>query len=112
MEDSRRQRRIPLSTEAKVTKLISGEAIKATLVNISSYGACVKVKDPLRPNDKIKLSITLNREDQVVHSEDVLATVRYVKGVLKDYSVGIMFNIKITDKGFPIFTRCLESLKT
>ncbi len=111
MEETRRQRRIPFNAEAKITRLIGGEAVKATLVNVSNYGACFKTREPLRPNDKIKLSITLDQQGTVMHSEEVTATVRYVKGEMKDYSVGIVFGIKINDKAFPIFSRCLDILK-
>lgn len=114
MEENRRQRRIPLSAGAKVTRLIGGEVIEATIIDISCYGASLKTKYPLRPNDRVKVSITVtvNGQGQVMQSEDALATVRWVKDSAKDYSSGIMFNIKINDRGFPIFTRCLEHLKT
>jgi hypothetical protein len=112
MEDTRRQRRIPLSAEAKVIKLSSGDRIEAELVSISNYGASLKTTIPLKNNDRIKVSITLNIQDQVVHSEEVPGTVRYVEHEMENYLVGIMFNIKISDTRFPIFNQCLEYLKT
>ena len=114
MEDNRRQRRIPLNAEAKVTKLIGGEKIEATVVDISCYGACLKTRHPLlKTNDRIKVSITvaMNGQNQVMQSEDALATVRWIKNSTKDFSVGVMFNIKINDRGFPVFNQCLEHLK-
>lgn len=113
MEDNRRQRRIPLGAEAKITKLIDGETIEAKVVDISCYGACLKTRLPLKTNDRIKVSITvtMNGQDQVTQSEEAPATVRWVKGSVKDHSAGIMFNIKINDRGFPIFNRCIEHLK-
>ncbi len=56
--------------------------------------------------------MTLNKQDQVVHSEEVPGTVRYVDRTMKINSAGIKFNIKINDRGFPIFNQCLEYLKT
>ena len=114
MEDNRRQRRLPLSAGAKVTRLIGGETTEATVVDISCYGACLKTKHPLKTNDRIKVSITvtMDGQDLVMQSEDALATVRWVKSSAKDSSAGIMFNVKINDRGFPVFNQCIEHLKT
>jgi hypothetical protein len=112
MEDTRRQRRIPLSAGAKVIKLSSGDRIEAELVNISNYGASLKTTFPLKTNERIKVSITLNKQYQVVHSEEVPGTVRYVERTKGIYLAGKKFNIKINDTGFPIFNQCLEYLKT
>ncbi|NOS35556.1 MAG: hypothetical protein GQ522_02850 [Deltaproteobacteria bacterium] len=112
MEEIRRQRRIPLSAEAKVIKLSSGDRYEAELVNISNYGARLKTTALLKTNERIKASMTLNKQDQVVYSEEVPGTVRYVERTMKFYSAGIQFNTKINDTGFPIFNQYLEYLKT
>ena len=112
MEDNRRQRRIPLSTAAQVIKLGGGDKIEADVVNISNFGTGLKTTVPLKTNERIKVSMTLNKQDQVVHSEEVPGTVRYVDRTMKINSAGIQFNIKINDTGFPIFNQCLEYLKT
>jgi hypothetical protein len=112
MENTRRQRRIPLSAEAKVIKISSGDIIEAELLNISNYGASLKTTVPLKNNERIKVSITLNMQDQMVHSEEAPGAVRSVEHKMEFYLAGIMFNIKINDTGFPIFNQCLEYLKT
>jgi hypothetical protein len=112
MEETRRQRRIPLSAEAKVIKLSSGEKIEAELVNISNYGASLKTTALLKTNERIKVSITLNKQYQALHSEEVPGIVRYAERTMEIYLAGIKFNIKINDTGYPIFNRCLEYLKT
>lgn len=110
--DNRRQRRIPLTARATVKKLIGGDKIEAELVNISNFGACLKISTPLKVKEKIKVSIKVNEKDMVVNTEEVLATVRWVNGSGKDSTAGIMFSIKISDNGFPLFSRCLDYLKT
>jgi hypothetical protein len=112
MEEIRRQRRIPLSAQAKVIKLSSGDRIEAELVDISNYGASLKTTVPLKTNERIKVSMTLKKQYQVVHSEEVPGTVRYVERTKGNYLAGIKFNTKIHDTGFPIFNQCLEYLKT
>ena len=112
MENIRRQRRIPLSAEAKVIKLRSGDRIEAELVNISNYGARLKTTVPLKTNEIIKVSMALRNKYHVVHTEAVPGTIRYVEHTMKFYSTGMQFNIKINDTGFPIFNECLEYLKT
>jgi hypothetical protein len=112
MEETRRQRRIPLSAEAKVIKLSSGDRIEAELVNISNYGASLKTTVPLQTNERVKVSMTLNKRDLLVHSEEVPGTVRYVENRKGNNLAGIKFDIKINDKGYPIFNQCLEYLKT
>jgi len=111
-ENNRRQRRIPLSAEAQVVKLNGGDRIKAELVNISNYGASLKTTVPLKSNERIKVSMTLDKQGQVLHSEEVPGIVRYVERSMKTYLVGIKFNMTINDTGFPLFNQCLEYLKT
>jgi hypothetical protein len=112
MEDNRRQRRIPLSTAAQVAKLGSGDRIEAELVNISNYGASLKTTVPLQSNERVKVSMTLNKRNHFVHSEEVPGTVRYVNSTKGNDLAGIKFNIKISDSGFPKFNQCLDYLKT
>ena len=75
MEDNRRHRRIPLSTAAQVAKLGSGDRIEAEFVNISNYGASLKTTVPLQFNERVKVSMTLNKRNHFVHSEEVPGTV-------------------------------------
>jgi hypothetical protein len=112
MEEIRRQRRIPLSTAAKVIQLGSGDSIEAELVNISNFGTGLKTTVPLQTNERVKVSMTLNKRDIFVHSEEVPGTVRYVENTKGNNYSGIQFNIRINDTGFPIFNQCLEYLKT
>ena len=112
MVEIRLQRRIPLSAKAKVIKLSNGDRNEAELVNISNYGASLKTTVPLKTNERIKVSMTLKKQYQVVHSEEVPSTVRYVERTNGNYLAGIKFDIKINDTGFPIFNQCLEYLKT
>ncbi len=112
MEDARRQRRIPLSAEAKAIKLSNDDRIEAELVNISNYSASLKTTVPLQTNERVKVSMTLNKRDHFVHSEEVPGTVRYVENRKGNNLAGITFDIKINDTELPIFNQCLEYLKT
>jgi hypothetical protein len=112
MEYTRRERRIPLRTAAQVIKLGSGDRIEAELVNISSFGTGLKTTVPLQTNERVKVSMTLNKQDYFVHSEEVFGTVRYVENTKGNNLAGIKFNIRINDTGFPIFSQCLEYLRT
>ena len=112
MEDNRRQRRIPLSTAAQVIKLGGGDKIEADVVNISNFGTGLKTTVPLKTNERVMVSMTLNKRDQVVYSEEVPGTVRYVENTQGNNLAGITFNIKISDTGHPIINQCLEYLKT
>jgi hypothetical protein len=112
MEDTRRQRRIPLRAEAKVIKLNGGDRANAELINVSNYGASLKTTVPLKTNERIKVSITTKKQYHVMQTEEVPGTVRYVERTKGIYLAGIKFNIKINDTGFPIFNQCLEYLKT
>ncbi len=112
MDDTRQQRRIPLHAKARVYKIGSQEKPEAELLDVSNYGASFKVSIPLKPKDRIMLSISINHDDEVMESEEVAASVRWVERASKDYLVGAKLDIKISDKGFPLFNRCLEYLKT
>ncbi len=112
MEDNRRQWRIPISTPAQLAKISSGDRIEAELVNISNYGASLKTTVPLQSNERVKVSMTLNKRNLVVHSEEVPGTVRYVDSKKGNNIAGIKFNTKISVFGFPKFNQCLDYLKT
>ena len=112
MEDTRRQRRMPISAEAKVHKIGSAAEINAQLLDISNYGASFKTMVPFRANDRIKISITINEEGKVVESEEVDASVRWVQRSAREILAGVKFDIMISEKGFPFFNQCLEFLKT
>ncbi|MFQ5442471.1 MAG: PilZ domain-containing protein [Thermodesulfobacteriota bacterium] len=112
MEDNRQERRIPLCAGTTLTKSNGDDRIEAELVDISYYGVSLKTSAPLKTNERIKVSLTLNIQDQPVHSEEAPGSVRWVERSKEIYSAGIMFDIKINDKGFPIFHRCLEYLKS
>lgn len=112
MEENRQQKRLPLSTDATVLRLSSGDRMDAELVDISCYGASLKTSATLKANEQIMVSITLDKEGAVVQSEEAPGTVRWVERSGEAYLAGIMFNIKINDKKFPIFNESLEYLKT
>jgi hypothetical protein len=112
VEDTRQQRRIPLSTRAHVQKFGAVEKTEAELVDLSNYGASFKVSLPLKANDRIKISISVIDKDETVESEEIAASVRWVEHLAKEYLAGVKFDIKISDKGFPVFNHCLEFLKT
>ena len=112
MRQRRRQRRIPLSGLAKVLKIGSKAAVDAELMDISNYGARFKTTFPFRANDRIMLSIVLDQEGEIVASEEVVASVRWMENSSKEKSAGAQFDIKISDKGFPRFNQRLEYLKT
>lgn len=112
MEENRRQRRIPFSSAAKVIKLSGGEKSDATLVDVSNYGASLKTQTPLKNNERIKVSISLEKEGKILHSEEVPGTVRWVERASNFYVAGISFDIKINDNMYPVFTNCLDYLKS
>jgi hypothetical protein len=111
MEDNRRQRRIPITTEAKVIKLNSTDRANVELINVSNYGASLMTTVPLKFNERIKVSITLKKKSHSLQTEEVPATVRYIERKIEGFLYGIQFNIKINDTGFPIFNQYLEHLK-
>lgn len=113
-EDTRQQRRIPLSADAEayVQKFGTTQKIKAELVDLSNFGASFKASVPLKANDRIKISVSLNENGKVVVSEEVAASVRWVERSARENVAGAKFDIKISDKVFPIFNQCLEFLKT
>ena len=112
MEETRRQRRIPFSGQAKVLKIGSNTKIDAELMDISNYGARFKTKALFRTKDRIMISIPLIEDGEIIESEEVLASVRWMQHSSKVNSAGAQFDIKISDKGFPLFNRRLEILKT
>ena len=112
MKDIRRQRRIPLITDAKIIKLSSGDRADAKLINISNYGASLKTTVPLKANERIKLSMTLTKQYHAVQTEEVPGIARHVERTKGNYLAGIKFDIKINDTEYPRFNQCLEYLKT
>ncbi len=111
-EYTRRQRRIPISGLAKVLKIGSKATIDTELMDISNFGARFKTKVPFRANERIMLSIVLDEGGKIVGSEEVVASVRWMESSAKENSAGAQFDIKISDKGFPLFNQRLEYLKT
>jgi len=112
MNDIRRQRRIPLVTDARIIKLGSGESVDAKVVDVSNYGAGLRTKVPLNVNERIMVSVTLKQQSHFVHSEEVLSIVKHVENSKENSLAGINFIIRINDTVFPIFNQCLEYLKT
>ncbi len=94
MENTRRQRRLPFSADAKVLKRNSGDRADAKIIDVSNYGTSLTTTIPFKINERIKVAIALNRQGQVVHSEEVPGTVRYVERSKRNYLVGIQFNKK------------------
>lgn len=112
VNDTRQQRRIPLQAKARVYKIGNPEKTEVVLLDVSNFGASFKGPIILKPKDRIMLSISINHEDEVMESEEVAASVRWVERAEKDYLAGVKLDIKISDAGFPLFNRCLEYLKT
>lgn len=111
-EETRQQRRIPISAEASVQKFGAAQKMRAELIDLSNYGASFKVSVPLKANDRIKITISVLNDGEVVESEEVVASVRWVERTARENVAGAKFDIKITDRVFPIFNHCLEFLKT
>ncbi len=111
-EENRKQRRIPLNIRAKMHKIASKEIIEAELVDISNHGASFKVTVPLNANDRIMISIVIDKNGKLVESEEVPASVRWVEGSAKEFLAGAKFDIMVCDKSLPIFNQCLEFLET
>ncbi len=111
-EDTRQQRRIPISAQASVQKFGAPGKIKAELVDLSNFGASFKVSVPLKANDRIKITISVIDKGESVESEEIAASVRWVERSARENLAGAKFDIKISDRGFPIFNHCLEFLKT
>jgi hypothetical protein len=95
-----------------VQKIATAERCKAELIDLSNYGASFKVSIPLKANDRVKVSISIDEGGEVVESEEVAASVRWMERSAREITVGVQFDIMITDKGFPLFNQCLEYLKT
>ncbi len=80
----------------------------AKVLNITNYGIGIYTDTRLKTDERITVSIILNQQDRTIHSEEVPGTVRWVQRIKKIYSAGISFDMKINEKEFPIFTKCLE----
>lgn len=112
MQENRRQRRLPISSEARLVRLGTGQGAEATLVDISNYGASLKTSVQLKANERVKLSVKIRMKDREVVSEEVPGTIRWVEHKMKQYLAGVSFDVKVSGASFPVFSECLDYVKT